>query len=83
MARAKRRPHIRALADRVHAAFQRCPQNLGITESWLLSRYGDPKLSDDELELLYLDLLRQLSGGGGGGGEPPPQKERRQGRDTR
>jgi hypothetical protein len=82
MARVKRAPHLRALADRVYAAFLRSPQNPRITEVWLLSRYGDPSLTDDALEQLYSQLLKQF-GGGGAGGEPPPQKELRRGRDTR
>jgi hypothetical protein len=82
MARVKRAPHLRALADRVYAAFLRSPQNQHITEVWLLSRYSDPGLTDNALEQLYSELLKQF-GGGGSGGEPPPQKERRQGWDAR
>ena len=77
MTSVKRAPHLWALAKRVHTAFKRSQQKPHITEAWLLFQYRNPSLTDDALEQLYLELLKQF------GGEPPPQNERRREWDAR
>ena len=85
MARPQRSLRIRELADCVHAAFRSSLKRLTITEHWLFSRQVDSRLSDDELEVLYsellqlLELLERFNKKPGGGGKPPPQNELGQG----